>query len=273
MALAPLRIAISPCPNDTFIWAGLALGQVPFPIPLTFIYEDIEALNRLAQREQADVVKVSFLQYALLPPGRYYLVPAGVALGYGVGPLVVARAPLAYEELTQARIGIPGWHTTAHSLFHLYAPQAQKRFVYRYDQLLPALLAGQIEAAVIIHELRFTYQTYGLVCLVDLGSWWTRRYGVPIPLGGVAVHKRAARWLRLLTLAIRQSLLWAKRHPLALWPFVNEHASELDPQVQKAHVELYVNRFSWRLGLKGRKAIRHYLRAVHTLFFASFEMR
>ncbi len=265
MAVAPLRIGISPCPNDTFIWAGLALGKVSAPIPLEFVYEDIEALNVLAQREVLDLVKVSFLQYGLLPFRRYQLMPVGTALGYGVGPIVVARTPLSYADLVQARIGIPGWHTTAHSLFHFYVPEANRRYVYRYDQLLPALLAGEIEAAVIIHELRFTYQAYDLVQIVDLGTWWTARHKIPIPLGGVVLHCRAKRWQRALTLAVRQSLSWARRNPTALWTFVQKHASELDPQVQKAHIDLYVNRFSWRLGLLGRKAIRYYINQVQAM--------
>ncbi len=261
----PLWIAISPCPNDTYIWAGIALGAIRLPWPVQITYHDIDELNRLARAGEAHLVKVSFFQYALLPRGRYRLLPVGAALGYGVGPLLVARKPLSFEELQYARIGIPGRETTAHSLLHFYAPHAQNRPVYRYDQLIPLLLDGVIDAAVIIHELRFTYAAHGLVALADLGAYWKEKTGFPIPLGGLIVRRDLAVWRPLLSIALRKSLQWARRHPQETLAFVGQYADAMDPAVQKAHIDLYVNSFSYRLGALGQKAIAAYLQIARTL--------
>jgi len=262
---APIRIAISPCPNDTYIWAGIALGAIRLPWPVEITYHDIDDLNRLARSGEADLVKVSFFQYALLPRGQYRLLPVGAALGYGVGPLLIAREPLSIEELEHARIGIPGWETTAHSLLHFYLPQAQNRLVYRYDRLIPLLLDGAIDAAVIIHELRFTYAAYGLVALADLGAYWTEKTGLPIPLGGLILRRQLAAWRPLISIALRKSLRWARTHPTEVLAFVARYADAMDPTAQKAHINLYVNTFSHRLGKVGHKAISAYLQLARTL--------
>ncbi len=256
----PLRIAISPCPNDTFIWAGIALGAIKLPWPVQLTYHDIDELNRLAQTGGAHLVKVSFFQYALLPRGFYGLMPVGAALGYGVGPLLIAREALSCEALGTAKIGIPGWETTAHSLFHFYAPHASNRLVYRYDRLIPALRSGEIDAAVIIHELRFTYAKYGLTALQDLGAYWTEKTGLPIPLGGLILRRDLLGWRAFLSAALRKSLSWAYRHPAQALAIVGQYADDMDPAVQKAHIDLYVNAFSRQLGSLGKKAIAAYLR-------------
>ncbi len=261
----PLRIAISPCPNDTYIWAGIALGAIRLPWPIQITYHDIDDLNRLARSEEADLVKVSFFQYALLPRQHYRLLSVGAALGYGVGPLLIAREPLSTEGLKHARIGIPGWETTAHSLLHFYLPEARHRLVYRYDQLIPHLLDGTIDAAVIIHELRFTYAAHGLVALADLGAYWTEKTGLPIPLGGLILRRELAVWRPLISMALRKSLRWARTHPTEVLAFVARYADAMDPTAQKAHINLYVNAFSHRLGKVGQKAIATYLRLARTL--------
>ena len=262
----PLRVAISPCPNDTFIWAGIALGAIRLPWDIHITYHDIDELNRLARTGEAHLVKVSFLQYALLPAGRYRLLSVGAALGYGVGPLLVARRPLSPQDLLQARIGLPGWETTAHSLLHFYAPHAQNRYSYRYDQLIPALLDGEIDAAVLIHELRFTYAEYGLTALIDLGAYWTEKTGLPIPLGGLILRRELSALRPLLSQALRKSLRWAYTHSEKALAFVGQYADALDPTVQKAHIDLYVNAFSRRLGPLGQKAIATYIRIARSLF-------
>lgn len=254
-------VAISPCPNDTFLWGALALGEVRLPFAIDIIYEDIQTLNELAAEGEADILKLSFLQYALLPRGRYRLLPVGAALGYGVGPLLIAPQPLPREALRTARIGIPGWHTTAHSLLRFFLPEAQNLVEMRYDQLMPAAARGEIEAAVIIHESRFTYPQWGLVCLQDLGEYWTQKTGYPIPLGGVAVKAGTPR--RPLIRALRRSLhlAWTGKVP-DLAPYIRAYAQEMDASVQKAHIDLYVNRFTYRLGTEGMAAVRFYIRWV-----------
>ncbi|MCX8111960.1 MAG: 1,4-dihydroxy-6-naphthoate synthase [Bacteroidia bacterium] len=257
----PLTVAISPCPNDTFVWGAIALGYVKVPFSLRFRYEDIQTLNQLAHRGEADILKISFYQYALLPRGSYQLLSAGAALGYGVGPLLVARRRLSNTELSSARIGIPGKGTTAYSLLRFFLPQAEHLVEMRYEKLMPAVARGDLEAAVIIHESRFTYKQWGLVCLQDLGEYWTQVTGYPIPLGGVAVRRGLPR--RLISRALRYSLrlAWQGKVP-GLNAYIGTYAQELNPSVQKAHIDLYVNSFTQRLGPVGSQAVRFYLRWV-----------
>lgn len=256
-----LSVGISPCPNDTFVWGGLALGQVRTPFRLLFFYEDIQALNLAAQEGRFDVVKVSFFQYALLPRRRYRLLSVGAALGYGIGPLLVAKSPLSPAELREGPVGVPGFGTTAYSLFRFYAPEVEKVIELRYDQLMPAVARGDLRAAVIIHESRFTYAQHGLVCLQDLGAYWTEKTGYPIPLGCLAVKRTVPR--RPLERALRRSLRLAwQGSVLELPAFVAAHAQELDPEVQQAHIRLYVNRYTRSLRGEGWVAVRYYLQWV-----------
>ncbi|MCX7607297.1 MAG: 1,4-dihydroxy-6-naphthoate synthase [Bacteroidia bacterium] len=258
-----LTVAISPCPNDTFIWGAIALGYLRTPFAWEFRYEDIQTLNELAQTGEIDILKLSFFQYALLPRGLYRLLPVGAAMGYGVGPLLVARAPIPYDKLGDISIGIPGKHTTAYSLLRFFAPHAQHLVEMRYDALLPAVANNQIQAAVIIHESRFTYPSYGLVCLQDLGAYWTGQTGYPIPLGGIGIKRGVPR--RPMVRLLRRSLhaAWKARVPL-LSDYVAHHAQEMAPEVQLAHIRLYVNRYTYRLGPLGWKAIRYYIRWVRS---------
>lgn len=265
-----VRVAISPCPNDTFAWGPLILGEVPSRLSLHFIYADIEELNLLAQREAADVVKLSFFQYALLPQGKYHLLPIGAALGYGVGPLLVSRKSLSYEALQTALIGIPGWHTTAYSLLRFFAPQAERLKAAPYSQLMPMVASGELDAAVIIHESRFTYAEYGLVALVDLGAYWSEKTGYPVPLGGIAVRRSVPK--RAVIRAFRRSLRTAWRKPSsALSEFIGSHAQEMVPAVQKAHIQLYVSTDTYRLSKTAQAAIRYYLHWVrsHPTFWSA----
>ncbi|MCX7764945.1 MAG: 1,4-dihydroxy-6-naphthoate synthase [Bacteroidia bacterium] len=256
-----LEVAISPCPNDTFAWGALALGQVRLPFRLSFRYEDIQTLNELAITGSVHVLKMSFYQYALLPRGLYRLLPVGAALGYGVGPLIVARKPLERAQLISARIGIPGKGTTAYSLLRFFLPEAKNLIEMRYEQLMPATARGELEAAVIIHESRFTYADWGLICLQDLGEYWTKKTGYPIPLGGVAVRRDVPR--RPLIRALRRSLRMAWRQEVPdLDAFIGVYAQELSPQVLRAHVQLYVNRYTYNLGPLGHQAVRYYIHWV-----------
>ncbi|MCS6896246.1 MAG: 1,4-dihydroxy-6-naphthoate synthase [Bacteroidia bacterium] len=259
-----LTVAISPCPNDTFIWGALALGKVKLPFRLQFQFEDIQTLNQLATTGGADIVKISFFQYALLPPKKYRLLPVGVAMGYGVGPLLIARYPISYDSLWRARIGIPGRGTTAYSLLRFFIPHAENLVEMRYERLMPALALDEIDAAVIIHESRFTYHQWGFVCLQDLGTYWTEKTGYPIPLGGVVVRPTLPR--RLITRALRRSLWLAqKRRVPHLDSYISFYAQEMDSEVQQAHIQLYVNSFSYRLGNLGKAAIRYYIKWVRQM--------
>ncbi|MBO0868327.1 MAG: 1,4-dihydroxy-6-naphthoate synthase [Micromonosporaceae bacterium] len=253
-----LSLAYSPCPNDTFIFHALAHGLVPGAPPVKVTYADVDVTNTAAQRGGYDLVKVS---YAALPwlLDQYRLLPCGGALGRGCGPLVLTRpdGPGAVAAGAAGRVAVPGDRTTAYLLFRLWSagqPPASIEVV-PFDRIMPGVAAGEYDAGLVIHEARFTYQRYGLVSIVDLGDWWERETGLPIPLGAI-LSKRdtvdaqaAAGW-------IRESLRQAWADPAASREYVLRHAQEMEPAVVDAHIGLYVNQFSEDLGEQGYAAVR-----------------
>lgn len=256
-----LSLGFSPCPNDTFVFHALVEGLVPaggetFSTRL----EDVETLNRLAMVEAVDVCKVS---YGALPRllGRYTLLRSGGALGRGCGPLLVARRPLSRAELAQATIAIPGVLTTANLLLRLFGPEFPAGREMVYSEIMPAVERGEIDAGLIIHESRFTYPEHGLVKVVDLGEWWDRETGAPIPLGGI-VARTALGEERIAAIesAIRASVEYAFANPDASADYVRRHAQEMDPAVMRQHIDLYVNDFTVDLGAEGERAIEEVLR-------------
>jgi 1,4-dihydroxy-6-naphthoate synthase len=241
-----LSLAISPCPNDTFVFSAWVHGQVPGPaVEVTFA--DIDVCNRTAR--SYDVVKVS---YAALPAllDDYALLPCGGALGHGVGPLVLART--ADQPLEGAVIAVPGEQTTAYLLLRLWRKGFRVE-VMPFEQIMPAVRDGAVDAGLVIHESRFTYPSYGLVCLQDLGEWWESETGLPIPLGAIV----ARRTLDSSALAgtVRASVEHAWADPGASAQFVAAHSQEMDPDVCRQHIELYVNEFTRALGEDGYAAV------------------
>jgi 1,4-dihydroxy-6-naphthoate synthase len=273
-----LRLAYSPCPNDTFIFHAWVQGLVSGAPAVKERLEDIDTLNRLAADGLADVIKVSFYAFAQLRE-RYALLHSGGALGRGCGPLVVGRkdsrfraapsvrrvAELA-DELARARVAIPGNLTTAALLASLFVGGLKRPLVMPFHQIMPAVAAGEVDAGVVIHEGRFTFGSYGLRRLVDLGEWWEDSSGLPIPLGGIAVSRELARPAQeQVERAVRLSLEHARSHEVEAMQYVREHSQELDPDVCRAHVELYVNEFSLDYGSEGEQAIRHLLQTAGEL--------
>lgn len=262
MPSPPLSLGFSPCPNDTFIFHALVCGQIPvkeFSL-LPPVLADVETLNGWALNGRLDVSKLSFhaLGHAL---DEYVLLGAGAALGRGCGPLLVTRPGLDPQGLAQQTIAIPGSYTTAAMLLRLRYPHYRQLVTMPFDRIMPALLAGEVGAGVIIHESRFTYAGYGLQLVTDLGVWWEESTGHPIPLGGIVARRGLGREVLLaLEEAIRLSLQAAWRAPDLAKPYIHAHAQELDPQVIAAHIGLYVNEFSLDLGPEGRAAIREFLR-------------
>ncbi|MCW2543469.1 MAG: hypothetical protein JWM40_1021 [Frankiales bacterium] len=250
-----LTLAISPCPNDTFAFSALIHGDVDGPeVEVTFA--DIDVCNDLAIAHTPDIVKVS---YAALPEllDHYALLPTGGALGHGVGPLVLARS--ADTDLAGATIAVPGERTTAYLLLRLWRSGFQV-VVMPFEQIMPAVRDGQVDAGLVIHESRFTYPSYGLVCLQDLGTWWEQETGLPIPLGAIVARRSLD--LQAITTAVRASVQHAFEHPSASAGFVAEHAQEMDPDVCRQHIALYVNEFTVDLG-DGMRAVEALLtRAV-----------
>ena len=257
----PLKLGISPCPNDTYIfdaWVGGRLG--PDAPAVDCLLEDVSTLNDRAFAHELDVVKVSFYAYGRLRDSCE-LINAGGALGRGCGPLIVATNPgLEPEQLASLRIAVPGRWTTANLLLSLYAPVAQNKVYMPFDQIMPALAAGDVDAGVIIHEGRFTYQSYGLSMVEDLGAWWERTTGHPVPLGAIIAKKELGPdTLAHVESAIRASIHHARANPAAPRAFMKKYAAEMDDTVMDSHVALYVNDYSFDFGPDGMAAIKHLL--------------
>jgi 1,4-dihydroxy-6-naphthoate synthase len=263
----PLTLAYSPCPNDTFIFTPWAEGHVPGAPPVVERFEDIDTLNQIALRGEPDVVKVSFHALGHLRDS-YCLLRSGGALGRGCGPLVVARTPFPREDLAGKTVAIPGKLTTAALLVRLFAPtlaDANVR-VMRFDQIMPAVCSGAVDAGVIIHESRFTYQRHGLTRIVDLGDWWERETGHAIPLGGILMRRDLGdELIRRTEQALTQSVDFAFAHTELVWPTVRRHAQEMDDDVMRQHIALYVNEFSRNYGTEGEAAISHLLATAERL--------
>ena len=251
-----LSMAITPCPNDTWLAGALALGQVTLPDAVVeVVLDDIEALNRAALAGIPDVVKVSCALYGALE-SEYTLLDVGAAVVDGYGPLVLSRTPMRREDLSQARIAAPGPHTTGTALFRRWAPTAAPLQFARYDQLMPGLLDGRWDAAVVIHEARLTYPGLGLHCLVDLGAWWSGSTGLPVALGCYVMRRSAyARYGKSLEDTLRASLRRAATGDPAIAAWIARHAQEMDPQVLRDYIQLYVTPRTWQLDVAGREAI------------------
>ena len=261
MRMKKISIGFSPCPNDTFIFHALVHGLVALE-GWSLAKErlaDIETLNYWALAGKLDVTKISFhaLGHVL---SDYVLLPAGAALGRGCGPLLVARQDPGAAKLPLQTIAIPGRYTTAAMLLHLFAPQCRQTVEMRFDQIVPAIVAGRVDAGVIIHESRFTYQEKGLVLIRDLGAWWEEVSGQPVPLGGiVAKRSLGVELIRKISAAVRASVDLAFANPARALAYIKMHAQELDDQIIAAHIGLYVNHYSADLDEAGRAAVQVFL--------------
>jgi len=265
--MKPLTLAYSPCPNDTFIFTPWVEGHLAGAPPVVERFEDIDTLNRIALAGEADVVKISFHAYGHLRE-RYCLLRSGGALGRGCGPLVVARTPFAESELAAKTVAIPGKLTTAALLVRLFAPALSESniTVMPFDDIMPAVCGGQVDAGVIIHESRFTYQRHGLTQIVDLGEWWERTTAHAIPLGGIAMRRDLGEALiRRTEQALTASVDYAFAHPDSVWPTIRRHAQEMEDEVMRQHIALYVNDFTRDYGVEGEAAIRYLLETAESL--------
>jgi 1,4-dihydroxy-6-naphthoate synthase len=256
-----LTLAYSTCPNDTFIFHAMAKRLVDMQ-GLEFRIElaDVEALNRAAATGMYDVSKLSFAAIGHLK-GKYRILESGAALGRGCGPLIVARRGFNPQHLGKAKIAVPGHWTTANLLLGLYLGKNVTVEAMTFDRIMPAVADGGVDAGVIIHEGRFTYPEYDLACLVDLGQWWEDETGHPLPLGAIAVREDMdPDTAGKISNVIRSSIAYAYADENASINYIRQHAKEMEPDVIRQHIELYVNPFSMQLGKEGR-------RAVEELFF------
>ena len=249
-------LGFSPCPNDTFIFDALVNGKIDTDgIKFNVFLEDVETLNKCAMQEKLDITKIS---YGVLPrvlPG-YQVLDAGGALGKGVGPLLISAKPLNLDTVTDLTIALPGVNTTAHLLFTLAFPDAVKKKFMVFHEIEEAVLRGDVDCGVIIHENRFTYAEKGLHKLLDLGEFWEVNTKCPIPLGGIVMNRKYdTAVMKKVNELIRESLRYSWSGYPALSNFVREHSQEMSEDVMRQHINLYVNNFSDSLGIEGRAAI------------------
>lgn len=253
---SPITVAISPCPNDTFIFHALASGRLSLKKrAFSFVFEDVETLNRAALSGQYDVTKLSFHAF-LLVRDRYQLLRTGAALGHGCGPILVSKHPITDDELDKRHILVPGELTTAHLLLQLYRPTITNKQFVRYDKIIPMLLQEEADAGVIIHEDRFVFEEMGLRQVVDLGAFWEEKTSAPIPLGCMAVRRDLAPFIAAeLDSLIRQSIEMARTDISQALPFIRTHAQQMDADVLEKHIATFVNDQSLDLGVAGERAV------------------
>jgi len=253
-----ISIAYSYCPNDTFIFDAMVHHKIDTE-GLTFevIMGDVEDLNNLAFKNTADVTKLSFHAFGHLTH-NYILLNSGSALGRGCGPLLITRPEMMdkIDQINNWLIGIPGKNTTANFLLGLAFPNAKNKKSLVFSDIENELLEGKIDAGLIIHENRFTYQQKGLVKIKDLGEFWEEQYALPIPLGGIAANRRLPlETIRKIDRVLRKSIEFAFQNPNESKLYVQQHAQELSEEVCKKHIDLYVNDFSVDLGSEGIFAV------------------
>ena len=255
-----ITIGYSPCPNDTYIFYALIHGKISIPgIIFRERLEDVETLNTMAVRGTLDITKISYHALGHLRE-NYALLRSGGALGKGCGPLIVARPGTGMAGLKQGPVAIPGRLTTAWLLLRLFDPSLGNITILPFDRIMETVAQGRAAAGLIIHESRFTYPRYNLEMLLDLGAWWERSTGLPIPLGGI-LGKRSlgGETLMMIEQAIRESLLYARTHESEVLDYCARYSQEMDRDVMLKHIDLYVNDYSLDLGEGGSAAVRRLL--------------
>jgi 1,4-dihydroxy-6-naphthoate synthase len=254
-----LTLGFSPCPNDCFMFDAIVNKRIDLEgLDFTVRLADVEALNRAAFAGGIDVTKLSYHAYAYCTRD-YVLLDAGSALGRKCGPLLISKRPIAAEEAAAGglRIAIPGAYTTANFLLGLAFPKAQDKTEMLFSDVEAAVLSGEYDAGLIIHENRFTYAAKGLRKIADLGEFWEEQTGAPIPLGGIVIRRALSEEVKQrVNRVLRRSVEYAFAHRGASLPFVREHAQEMSEDVMYRHIDLYVNEYSIDLGEDGRRAVQ-----------------
>lgn len=257
-----IKVAISPCPNDTFIFDALINKRISWEgLEFDFEYHDIRELNSIAKKHLADVIKVSFYTYYQIK-NDYQLLTCGSAFGKGCGPLLISNSIINVDKITGTNIAIPGIDTTAHFLLQFFNDSIplKNKIIVPFHEIIPKLVAGEINSGVIIHESRFTYSKYNLHLIQDLGDYWEKKTNSYIPLGGIVASKQLENDMILqIDDLIRKSVIFAFENPEISRQFIKSHAQELDDNVIRSHIELYVNEFSIDLGIEGNKTIAFFL--------------
>lgn len=251
-----LTLGFSTCPNDTYIFDAMVHGRIDTEgIEFELIMSDVEELNRQAFAGEIDITKISYHAYTYIADS-YLLLNSGSALGFQNGPLLISKHKVYPDEIENLKIAIPGKHTTANLLLSIAYPNHKIKKEYLFSDIEEVVLSGEMDAGLIIHENRFTYQQKGLKKIADLGEFWETKTGLAIPLGGIVVNRKlSVEVRRKINRIMARSVKFAFENPNVSYPFVKQHAQVMDIAVMQNHIKLYVNNFTYDLGTEGKKAI------------------
>lgn len=261
-----LTLGFSPCPNDTFIFDAMIHQKIDTEgLSFDVSYEDVETLNQKTFNEELDISKLSFHAYAYTIE-NYVLLDAGSALGFGVGPLLICKNKEILDAALRSReedinsglrVAIPGEYTTANFLLGLAFPKLQNKVLKVFSEIEPTLLNNEVDLGLIIHENRFTYQDKGLIKVMDLGDFWEKETGCPIPLGGIVIRRNLSDEVKAkVNRVLKKSVEYAFKHPKSGIDFIRKHAQEMSEEVMYKHIGLYVNKYSIDLGEEGKQAVQ-----------------
>jgi len=252
-----LKLGFSSCPNDTFIFDAMIHAKVDTEgLDFELVIEDVEELNRRAFNNELDITKISFNAYTRLVKD-YILLDAGAALGENCGPLIISKNPIKIEDLKTKKIAIPGINTTANLLMNLAFPEHQNKVEMLFSDIEKAIIDGDVDAGLIIHESRFTYEAKGLYKIIDIGEYWEDITHTPTPLGGIIAKRELDRDLILkINRILKRSVEFAFNNPKSSFEFIRQHSQEMSEEVMYKHIKLYVNHYSLDLGTEGKNAVK-----------------
>jgi len=258
-----ITVAHSPDSDDAFMFYGLATHKVRTPgLRFTHTLCDIETLNQKARQGVYDVTAISFHAYPYLQD-KYALMACGGSVGEGYGPMIVSPRPFSESDVKTRKIAVPGRLTTAYLALQLFAPGVETEVV-PFDQIIPQVLEGKYEAGLIIHEGQLTYDKSGLHRIVDLGKWWQKVTGLPLPLGGNAIRRALGpQLMTAVTQALRESIQYGLDHREEALAYAMQFARDLDTASADKFVGMYVNELTLDYGDRGRRAIRRLLGDAH----------
>ena len=261
-----LTLGFSTCPNDTYIFDAMVHGRIDTEgIEFELMMTDVEELNRYAFAAEIDITKISYHAYTYIADS-YALLNSGSALGFKNGPLLISKYKVYPDEISNLKIAIPGKYTTANLLLGIAYPDHKNKKEYLFSDIEDAVLSGEMDAGLIIHENRFTYQQKGLKKVADLGEFWETKTGLAIPLGGIVVNRKLPTAIQQkIDRIMKRSVEFAFENPKASYPFVKNHAQAMDETVMESHIKLYVNEFTRELGTEGRKAVETLYREATTI--------
>ncbi len=250
-----LKIAVSTCPNDIYIFNALIKKKIPLNFNLKFDFFDIEELNKRCINFEYDIIKISANLFNKVKD-KYYILDSGSALGFNCGPIVVSKSYKTFDSLKNQTVAIPGENTTANRLFDIFMEKPIKKIFLRFDRIIPAILNNEVAAGVIIHEGRFIYHKYNLQKIADLGELWEKNFKMPLPLGIIVGKKELTNEiLNEIDLAIKKSIKYINKD----YNLIKKFAQEMDEATINNHIKTYVNKFSYSLGETGREAILKFL--------------